>query len=248
MAKGNIYQDLEKLSVGQIIKRLWRPEIFGRERDWFATYIYAPLGVLISAPLVKTPIGPTAINILSLIFAILAAPLFATGVYKYILLGGLFVQISMILDNVDGTLARAKKMSSHLGAWQDVMSDIIGNNFILTGISFGLYFQTQDILMFLWGALALFAVNMTTFVYFTRETFLKGLLIAQTSEVKRALGPLKIKPQYLILTGNFQFFLYGVGALFNKLLWVLWLLIIFQNLYWLGNALFVYRYAKKQKL
>lgn len=240
--------NINDLSCFQIIKKLWKPEIFGRERDFFATYFYAPLGVLASAPLIKTSVSPMAITNWSLFFAVLSAPLFATGVYKYILLAGLFTQISMILDNVDGTLARAKKMGSKLGAWQDVMSDVIANNFVLTGITFGLFFQTGDYLMWLYGALALFGVNMTTFVYFTRETFLRGLVIAEVGVARRSIGFLKIKPQYLILTGNFQFFLYGLGALFNKLPWVLWILIIFQNFYWIANAAFVYKYAKAKRL
>lgn len=65
-------------------------------------------------------ITPNQITSLSLLFAIFSGIAFW---FHFFLLGALLYQFSYILDIVDGSIARVKKLSSKIGAFYDVFTD-----------------------------------------------------------------------------------------------------------------------------
>ena len=62
---------------------------------------------------------------------------FSTGRRTGILLGAVFLQISFILDNCDGDVARAKQMQSRFGMWYDFTADLIVDFALWTGLGLG---------------------------------------------------------------------------------------------------------------
>jgi archaetidylinositol phosphate synthase len=89
-------------------------------------------------PLIKSPVTPNQITILTLLVALLGAGLLATGDPTKANWGaGLFI-LSRFLDHFDGELARQKKMTSKLGYYLDYISGgcSYGALFLCLGIGF----------------------------------------------------------------------------------------------------------------
>ena len=77
-------------------------------------------------------VTPTQISIFSFLLGLLAAYLY---LYGYVLIAGVLVQISSIIDGVDGELARARNMVSRKGGFIDTVLDRLANIAILTSIT-----------------------------------------------------------------------------------------------------------------
>ena len=78
-------------------------------------------------------ITPTQVSIISFILGILSAILYFTG---YIIYGGILIQISSIIDGVDGELARARNLVSRLGGFTDTFLDRLVNISVFLSISY----------------------------------------------------------------------------------------------------------------
>jgi phosphatidylglycerophosphate synthase len=88
--------------------------------------------------LLKTPLTPNQITLLSLVFGILAGYFFSRGEYLYSLAAAASYQLAVVLDNCDGEVARAKNMRSKLGGWLDIGSDLITDIALFLGIALGM--------------------------------------------------------------------------------------------------------------
>jgi len=96
------------------------------------------LARILVKPLVKSPVTPNQITILTLLIALGGAGLLATGDPTDANWGaGLFI-LSRFLDHFDGELARQKKMTSKLGYYLDYISGSLsyGALFVCLGIGF----------------------------------------------------------------------------------------------------------------
>lgn len=73
--------------------------------------------------LLKTPITPNQITIISLLLGLICAACFTQGNWIAGIIGGLLLVASYTFDNCDGEVARIKNMSSEFGAKLDDISD-----------------------------------------------------------------------------------------------------------------------------
>ncbi len=89
-------------------------------------------------PLVRTPITPNQLTVVTLVVALVGAALLATGDAILMNWGaGLFV-LARFLDHFDGELARQKNMKSRLGYYLDYVSGGIGYAALFFAIGWGL--------------------------------------------------------------------------------------------------------------
>ena len=86
----------------------------------------------------QTPVTPNQITALSALFAIGAAYLFSLGEARALIQGGIIFEISLILDSVDGGLARAKGMASDGGRIVDGIGDYVSGIAVLIGLMIGI--------------------------------------------------------------------------------------------------------------
>jgi len=100
--------------------------------DVLAYYFYQPLAALITYKLRKTNITPNQITIISLIFGIIGG---MSIYFDYKLMAVIILNISFILDCVDGQLARLKNMQSFFGMWLDNISDRIVEGVVYIALS-----------------------------------------------------------------------------------------------------------------
>lgn len=105
-----------------------------RLEDPLNVYYRYPIAKLLVRGLVKTPVTPNQITFAQPFLAALAGYLLTYNEWKYLLGAAIAFEVRSILDCADGTLARAKKMSSPSGHAIDAMADWIGVVLLYSGI------------------------------------------------------------------------------------------------------------------
>jgi phosphatidylglycerophosphate synthase len=98
-------------------------------------FLNRPLGRYLSKILIHAPFSPNQVSIVSTLIGILSGWFFAGG---YFVSGALFLQLSAIIDCVDGDLARVLYKESRLGKWLDLVGDQFVHVAVFAGIGFGL--------------------------------------------------------------------------------------------------------------
>ncbi len=81
--------------------------------------------------------SPNTITGISFAIGLAAAALFATGQWGWILLGAIALQVSLIIDCVDGEVARATRRFTALGAWLDAATDRVKEFAVYGGLAIG---------------------------------------------------------------------------------------------------------------
>ena len=81
-------------------------------------------------------ITPNQMSLIAFLTAAAAAAATASGL---LLLGGLLVQLSSILDGVDGELARARRMASPRGAFLDTVLDRYADLLVVAATAYAAY-------------------------------------------------------------------------------------------------------------
>lgn len=98
------------------------------------TFVRYPIALAMTRLLVRTPVTPNQISCSQPVFAGIAGYLVTLGDWRADLLAVLAFEMRSILDCVDGTLARAKKMSSPNGHAIDGLADWLGVILLYAGI------------------------------------------------------------------------------------------------------------------
>lgn len=101
-------------------------------------YINTPIAAAIVKFLKRTPITPNQVTYASIIIGLISAYQFSRGTGLSIVQGGLLLEAVMILDCVDGQLARAKRCSSDWGRLLDGIAGYIIYLAVLFGLMVGL--------------------------------------------------------------------------------------------------------------
>jgi len=213
-----------------------------RDEGIIGTLIIRKISRVITACLAGTKIGPIPINISSFVVGLTAAFFLALGEWRYLVIGGILVLFSYILDNVDGEIARLKGMVTKKGGWLDTLFDRIVEGAIFFGICFGLYNQTNNPLIWMYGFIAIISVYMSEIVPNITALQLEKTALKKTHGslfLTKIFKKLKIKQSFLSLGIDVRLFIIALGAMLNQLMLVLWFFMIIQNLYWIAIMLLV---------
>ena len=134
-------KDDAKVALKKLLATLRKP--LGRNADGVtAYYINRPISLQMSRVLVNTPVTPNMITAVGLAMGVFAAFLASTGQWTMLIAAGVLLQLSSILDGVDGELARMRLTTSVAGEWFDtIVDDIINLSFM-----FGLGVATHRVL------------------------------------------------------------------------------------------------------
>jgi len=184
--------------------------------DFISNYFYQQLAFLVTTLLIKTKITPNIVTLISLIFGLLSA----ISIYKhYTILAILFLNISFILDCVDGQIARVKKLESNFGMWLDNISDRVVENSIVLAIALT-YIDNQTVLI---GAIFLLFFN-------TQYAYMSDMVIYQNIS------------KYRKLTTKEKIIFSPIYFISRSMIIPMLSLLIFSPLYfvWVINALYIY--------
>lgn len=110
----------EMLTHGEktLVRRLVKPT-----DGWVSRYINRPLSTRISRWLVRTPVTPNMVTLVTFLSGLLGAWFVLDGAYWSVLLGALLFQVSSILDGCDGEVAVLTFRESKYGSWLDTITD-----------------------------------------------------------------------------------------------------------------------------
>jgi len=85
--------------------------------------VYRPVSRIIARGLAKTPVTPNGVTLLGLLIIPVIAGLLAQNNYVYGLIAAGLINIVMVLDMIDGDLARLTNNRSRFGEWFDGVAD-----------------------------------------------------------------------------------------------------------------------------
>jgi hypothetical protein len=127
---------------------------------FYSTFIVRKLSKPLSVLAIKLRMSPNFVTVISFIVGIAAALSFAQGARWALILGALLLQLSLILDCVDGEVARATHRFSVIGAWLDASTDRVKEYAAYAGLAAGAVVtgvQSQ----FAWGIALLLMIVQT---------------------------------------------------------------------------------------
>lgn len=131
-------------------------------------YINRKLSYPISSLIVRkgVPISPNAMSVIALGSAVLAA----LALQLWPLMGSVLVQVSSILDGMDGEIARLRGIESKKGAFLDSMLDRLADISILLSLSLWAYRECPSQLTLLSSMLAVAGTLLVTYIHLRAPT------------------------------------------------------------------------------
>ncbi|MBC8283982.1 MAG: CDP-alcohol phosphatidyltransferase family protein, partial [Nitrospinae bacterium] len=126
--------------------------------------------------LYSTPVTPNQITVLSLVLGLLSVGFYVSGRSDALVWGAVFLYGKVVLDNVDGNLARVRGTSSRFGRFLDSIADFLVTVLVYIAISFYLVEESGDAAFWFLGMFGLL-------VCFMQSTFFVFYLVSYTSRV-----------------------------------------------------------------
>lgn len=185
----------------------------------------------LSAPLtrllVRTPVTPNQLTLLSLGLGLLAAAVLAQGGRALSLLSLLLFQASVVLDHSDGEVARLRFQFTRLGKWLDNLSDHVVDLAVIAGVAWHAAGGMEGGQAVILGLLAALGVTGSFAIVFIWTLHGGGLLAAPSRRgaAKALMGMANRDGFCLALWGT---------VLIGQPAWLLWVLALGANAYWIA--------------
>lgn len=135
--RAEVTRGLAKINIPML-----RLKMANRANDgFFSVFFLRRVSKLLTWAAVKIGATPNQVTIASFAIGLYAAFLFAQGDTWSLIVGAILLQVSIIVDCVDGELARYTRKFSELGAWLDAITDRVKEYAVFLGLAFGAYVQ-----------------------------------------------------------------------------------------------------------
>jgi len=150
-----------------------RLRMANRSNDgFFSVFFLRKFSKLLTWLAVKVHATPNQVTLLSFAIGLYSAYLFSRGTFVTILSGAILLQLSIIVDCVDGELARYTRKFSKLGAWLDAVTDRVKEYMVFLGLAYGASLDGKA----LWiPAMAMMAIQ--TFRHLSDYNFAQSVMI-----------------------------------------------------------------------
>ncbi len=104
---------------------------------FFSVFFLRKFSKILTWVAVKIGATPNQVTIVSFLIGLYSAYSFSRGEFLHTLLGAVLLQVSIIVDCVDGELARYTRKFSKLGAWLDAVTDRVKEYLVYLGLAYG---------------------------------------------------------------------------------------------------------------
>ena len=150
-----------------------RLKMANRSNDgFFSVFFLRKFSKILTWVAVKIKATPNQVTLLSFAIGLYSAFCFSRGTFTSILLGAILLQVSIIVDCVDGELARYTRQFSKLGAWLDAVTDRVKEYMVFLGLAYGAALEGKN----LWiPAMAMMAIQ--TFRHLSDYNFAQSVKI-----------------------------------------------------------------------
>lgn len=191
------------------------------------------VSIYITWLLLHTPITANGATFLFLLFGVVGALFLAMGSHWSAIVGVFLLQIHILLDFVDGEIARYRKTSSWFGSYLEQLSHNIVYALVYGCMSWGIYKQLHvSPIVFIFGFLAAVAIilfntdlstefwavvryyNITTENAATLQSYREKYLGTQKGEIRHKLLSTAMA---LLLGVGFFFIVLPFGAIINRM-------------------------------
>jgi hypothetical protein len=127
-----------KSEIGSLNEARLRLKMANRANDGlFSVFVLRKFSKLFTWAAVRLKVTPNQITLISFVIGLLSAYEFSRGDFWSIFTGAILLQLSIIVDCVDGELARYTRKFSQLGAWLDAITDRIKEYLVFFGLAYG---------------------------------------------------------------------------------------------------------------
>ena len=104
---------------------------------FYSTFVVRRLSKPLTRLALRLNMSPNAVTLVSFAVGMGAAGAFAAGSRWALILGAVLLQLSLVIDCVDGEVARATRKFSALGAWLDASTDRVKEYLAYAGLAIG---------------------------------------------------------------------------------------------------------------
>ena len=154
---------------------------------WWATIFSGPAANMILGQVADIKwITPNCITTASLFVCVLAGGFIANGNPGFLIVGAVLIQLTFILDCLDGQLARYRNASSNFGAWYDRITDRVKDFLIYFSIAFGHFVIYEDWKVWPLAMTSLFFVYLFDY-YVNQDIKLEAGLKKEVKEGKKSI-------------------------------------------------------------
>ena len=137
----SVKSELKNLNMGQL-----RLKMANRANDGFySVFFLRKFSKLLTWLAVRVKATPNQVTLISFAIGLYSAFCFTKGSFSQTLLGAVLLQISIIVDCVDGELARYTRKFSKLGAWLDAVTDRVKEYMVFLGLAIGAEKSGEDL-------------------------------------------------------------------------------------------------------
>lgn len=139
-------RDETSRAISQLNMGAVRLRMANRANDgFFSVFFLRKFSKLLTWLAVKIGATPNQVTLISFAIGLYSAFCFAQGSFWQILLGAVLLQLSIIVDCVDGELARYTRQFSQLGAWLDAVTDRVKEYMVFMGLAIGAEKNGKDL-------------------------------------------------------------------------------------------------------
>jgi phosphatidylglycerophosphate synthase len=121
--------------------------------DWYSKIFYRNISIYLTKLLLHTSITANHVTLFTIVLGLAAGILFSFGTYLHILAGALLLQLWLILDCVDGEIARYRGSAGICGKYVESLDHYITEPFTVVCVGYGLYMLLDAISIFVLGVL-----------------------------------------------------------------------------------------------
>jgi len=141
LAREKVKSELANLNMGKL-----RLKMANRANDGFySVFFLRKFSKLLTWLAVRVNATPNQVTLISFAIGLYSAFCFTKGTFSQTLLGAVLLQLSIIVDCVDGELARYTRKFSKLGAWLDAVTDRVKEYMVFLGLAIGAEKSGQDL-------------------------------------------------------------------------------------------------------
>jgi len=161
-SRGNNDDEATRDAIASVSEARVRGLLANRVDDGFySTFVVRKASKPLTRLAIRLGWTPNVITIVSFAVGLAAAVAFAGGSFWWLFTGAVLLQLSLIIDCVDGEVARATRRFSSLGAWLDAATDRIKEFAAYAGLAIGAARFGVDLW---WVAVALIVLQTTRHV------------------------------------------------------------------------------------
>ncbi len=200
---------------------------------YISRYVNRKISEPMARLLAKTKVTPNQVTWAAFGIAVLS---FVSFIFGQNIIGGLLVQLSSIVDCIDGTLARLKGMTSTFGGFLDSVLDRYADILIVLGLTlWSLHYETYaEIWPAGFLAIAFLAIAGTICVSYTR---------ARIDSEHRHLFDKGLKS---VASRDIRLFLIMLGGITGQAYFCLIVIATLTNLVVFYRLIYIYRYLTKE--